>query len=387
VHRVMVIAGTRPEAIKLAPVLRSLEQSETLIPVLVVTSQHRDLLHEVFRLFRITPRFDLKLKRNSSSLTELMGSILTGLAPIIASELPRLMVVQGDTTSALAGALAGYYNGVDVAHVEAGLRTHDRYAPFPEEGNRTAITHLSSLHFAPTATNRENLLAENIPDSAIVVTGNTVVDALQWALRRQAKFQQPELADLDTDVRPVLLVTAHRRESWGTSMASIGRALARLAKVERDLIIVFPIHPNPIVRDAILPLVRMYENVRVIDPLPYGEFVRLMHRAAIILTDSGGIQEEAPSLGTPVLVMRDLTERPEAVQVRSVALVGTATDGIVGAVTDLLHNEEKAHRMSQVTNPYGDGRAAERTTAAIAQYLSNRLLDFPPSFVDRTLGS
>jgi len=293
---------------------------------------------------------------------------LPGLAGLVADDRPDAVVVQGDTTTAFAGALAGFYAGVPVVHVEAGLRTGDPRAPFPEEINRRLITQLTDLHLVPTPVNRANLEAEGVDASRIVITGNTVIDALLWTVARGADYGDPRLAGLDTDPRQVLVVTAHRRESWGTSMEAIGLAVADLARAEPDLLIVFPIHPNPVVREAIVPAVDDLDNVIMLEPLGYGAFAALLRRAHIVLTDSGGIQEEGPSLGKPVLVMRDTTERPEAVEAGTVRLVGTGRATIVASVLELLRDEGAYRAMARAVNPYGDGRAAERTVAAMAHH-------------------
>jgi UDP-N-acetylglucosamine 2-epimerase (non-hydrolysing) len=279
-----------------------------------------------------------------------------------------MVIVQGDTTTTFTGALAGFYHQVPVAHVEAGLRTGDRYSPYPEEINRRLTSQLTSLNFAPTSGARENLLAEGFPPESIVVTGNTVIDAFLMAPRRGSGAPAPEVADLDDHDRPVLLVTAHRRESWGEAMEGVGQALADLARAEPDLTIVFPIHQNPVVREAILPAVEDLANVRIIEPLSYAPFARLIQRSTLVLTDSGGIQEEAPSLGKPVLVMRDTTERPEAVRAGTVRLVGTDRELIVASVLELLRDPTAYATMAKAVNPYGDGKAAGRILAAIRHF-------------------
>jgi UDP-N-acetylglucosamine 2-epimerase (non-hydrolysing) len=295
-----------------------------------------------------------------------------------------MVVVQGDTTTTFAGALAAFYAGTPVAHLEAGLRTGDMRAPFPEEGNRRLTSQITSLHLAPTPKSRANLVAEGFDPATIVVTGNTVIDALHWTVDRRVAYQDAALDALDRDPRPVLLVTAHRRESWGAGMRDIGRALRSLARLEPALQIVFPIHPNPVVREAIGPAVDGLANVRLIEPLPYGQFARLMNRASIVLTDSGGVQEEAPALGKPVLVMRDVTERPEAVSAGTARLVGTDERRIVDAVRSLLHDPAAYAEMANAVNPYGDGRACERTVAAIARFFGAEVPveEFQPEWRD-----
>jgi UDP-N-acetylglucosamine 2-epimerase (non-hydrolysing) len=363
----MVIYGTRPEAIKMAPLVAALADSPHFEPVVVVTAQHRGLLDQVNALFGIRPHFDLDLLRPGQTLAEVTTRATAGIDGLLARQRPDAVVVQGDTTTTLAGALTAFYHRVPVVHLEAGLRTGDPASPFPEEANRRLTSQLARLHLAPTASTRANLLAEGVPPDSVVVTGNTVIDALLWASGLPTDFHDPRLRELERDEgRPVLLVTAHRRESWRGGMAAIGRALARVAAAQPALRIVFPIHPNPVVRDAVLPHLSGHRNVLVTEPLPYGDFARLLRLAHLVLTDSGGIQEEAPSLGTPVLVARDTTERPEAVAAGTARLVGTDEDRIVAGVTALLRSPAQHRRMAQAVNPYGDGRAAERAVAALA---------------------
>ncbi|HUQ38585.1 MAG TPA: UDP-N-acetylglucosamine 2-epimerase (non-hydrolyzing) [Acidimicrobiales bacterium] len=367
-RKVMVIAGTRPEAIKVAPVILGLRDAPDFEPFVAVTAQHREMLDQVLSLFAIVPDADLDILAPGQTLTDVTTRALQGLGPILEAERPDAVVVQGDTTTTFAGALAAFYQRIPVVHVEAGLRTGDPYSPYPEEINRRLTTQLTALHLPPTPTSRANLIAEGVDPARIVVTGNTVIDALHWTVDRRADYGDPALTAIDDDPRRVLLVTAHRRESWGEGMTAIGRALARLAD-DRDLLIVFPIHRNPVVRDAILPAVAGHTTVVVIEPLGYGGFARLMGRADILLTDSGGVQEEGPSLGKPVLVMRDTTERPEAVEAGTVRLVGTDAELIVTEVRRLLDDDAHYRSMANAVNPYGDGRAVERTIAALRHHL------------------
>jgi UDP-N-acetylglucosamine 2-epimerase (non-hydrolysing) len=360
----MLVFGTRPEAIKMAPIVHALERSQSLEPVVVVTAQHRELLEQVLDTFGIVADRDLDVILQRQSLTDVTRRALEGLSPVVEDEQPDAVIVQGDTTSTFAGALAAFYHRVPVVHVEAGLRTGDPSSPYPEEINRRLITQLTSLHLAPTATAKRNLLAENVDASSVVVTGNTVIDALLWIVN------QPT-ADEWLDVVPegrIVLVTAHRRESWGPRLEAVGRAVAEIARTEPDVVILFPIHSNPVVREAIVPAVEGCANVRLLEPLPYAPFARLMSRAHIILTDSGGIQEEGPSLGKPVLVMRDTTERPEALAAGTVRLVGTDEHVITGAVRSLLHDDRAYQAMANAVNPYGDGHAARRTVDALLHF-------------------
>jgi UDP-N-acetylglucosamine 2-epimerase (non-hydrolysing) len=386
-RRVMAIFGTRPEAIKVAPVIAALEASPDFEPVIVVTGQHREMLKQVLDLFGIEPHHDLDLCAPGQTLTSITTGALTGLEPLFASERPDAVLVQGDTTTTFVGGLAAFYQQIPVFHLEAGLRTHDLSSPYPEEANRQLTSRIAALHLAPTLGNKMNLVAEGIDPPSIVVTGNTVVDALVHAVELSREYGDPQLADLDGDPRRVVLVTAHRRESWGEGHAAIARALAEIAATEPDVLVVFPIHRNPIVRDAIVPVLGDLPNVRIVEPLAYGGLVKLMQRADLILTDSGGIQEEGPSLGKPVLVLRDTTERPEAVVAGTVRLVGTAEASIVGATRTLLHDEDAYCAMANAVNPYGDGRAAERAVAAMAQFfgVGERIDEFMPELPDAEL--
>jgi UDP-N-acetylglucosamine 2-epimerase (non-hydrolysing) len=377
-RRIMVVYGTRPEAVKVAPLIQALAQSPMFTPLVAVTAQHRTMLDQVNEVFDIKPEFDLNIHRPGQTLTALTTRALHGVQEVLADQRPDAVVVQGDTTTVFAAALAAFYEQIPVVHLEAGLRSGNPYSPYPEEINRRLATRLTALHLAPTASSKSNLLAENVEPGKVVVTGNTVIDALLWAVEREFDYGDPALADLDDSTAPVLLVTAHRRESWGAPLRDVGQALARIARAHRDLRIVFPIHRNPVVREAIVPAIRDLPNVTVTEPVPYGGFARLMNRASIILTDSGGVQEEGPSLGKPVLVMRDTTERPEAVRAGTVRLVGTGEDLIVDTVGRLLTDPAAYAAMASAINPYGDGRAAPRAVAALAHHF--RLGPAPDEF-------
>ena len=376
--RVLVVFGTRPEAIKVAPIIEQLKASPRFEPVVVVTAQHRTLLDDVLATFAITPDFDLDIIEDRQSLATVSARALAGLSPIIESVQPDVAVVQGDTSTTFAGALAAFYLRVPVVHVEAGLRTHDVSAPFPEEINRRLTAQVTDLHLAPTRLSKENLLAEGVDATRVVVTGNTVVDALRRVAAVETGFGDPTLAGLDDDPRRVLLVTAHRRESWGADLRAIGDAVADVARASPDVLVVVPVHRNPIVRESLLPSLRGLANVRIVEPLGYAAFVRLMRRAHVILTDSGGIQEEAPSLGTHVLVTRDSTERLEAVATGAVKLVGTRRDGIARALRAHL-DDDRLDRMAHASNPFGDGDASRRCVGAIAHLVGRGPLpdEFP----------
>jgi len=364
----MLVFGTRPEAIKMAPIVLGLRETPGLEPVVAVTAQHREMLDQVLELFEITPDYDLDILQARQSLTEVTTRALLALDPVVAEVAPDMVVVQGDTTTTFVGALTAFYHQIPVAHVEAGLRTGDPYSPYPEEINRRLTTQLTALHLAPTPKARQNLLADGVRPDSVVVTGNTVIDALLSTVDRRVAFGDPALEELDADPRRVVLVTAHRRESWGEGMTAIANALADIAAAEPEVLIVFPIHRNPVVREAILPAIEGFENVRVVEPLAYGSFARLMQRASLLLTDSGGIQEEGPSLGKPVLVMRDTTERPEAVEAGTVRLVGTSRTRIAKSALELLRDPGAHAAMANAVNPYGDGQATRRTISAIRHF-------------------
>jgi UDP-N-acetylglucosamine 2-epimerase (non-hydrolysing) len=377
---IMVAYGTRPEAVKVAPLITALRASPHFRPLVAVTGQHREMLDQVNAVFGITPDVDLDIFESGQSLGQVTIRTLAGVERVLAERRPDAVVVQGDTSTTFAVGLAAFYARIPVVHLEAGLRTNDPASPFPEEINRRLTSQLTALHLAPTGESRRNLLAENVDPGRVVVTGNTVIDALHWTVDRRLSYGDPALSILDHTDRPVLLVTAHRRESWGAPLEAVGRALARIARADPELLVVLPVHRNPVVRRAVLPPLAGLPNVIVTEPLPYGGFCRLMDRATLLLTDSGGVQEEGPSLGKPVLVMRDTTERPEAVAAGTVRLVGTDEDAVVAAVTALRTDRELHRRMATAVNPYGDGQAARRGVAAITHFfgLGPRADEFDP---------
>jgi len=379
--RIMPIYGTRPEAIKMAPIVKALQASELFECEVTVTGQHREMLDQVNELFGIVPDHDLNIIQPRQTLNGVLTRTVTGLDALFAQNKPDAVVVQGDTTTTTAGAMAAFYSGIPVIHAEAGLRSFNLYSPFPEEANRKMTSQITALHLAPTSQSRDNLLRESLPAEDIVVTGNTVIDALLEVAQKHVPFSDSQLEDAASSGREVLLVTTHRRENQGSAMEGVGRALARLADRYPEKLIVLPAHRNPVVREAILPALAGHSNVIVTEPLPYGEFTRLMNLATVVLTDSGGVQEEAPSLGKPVLVMRENTERPEAVDAGTVRLIGTGEERLVEEVSALFDNPSAYAAMANAVNPYGDGHAAARTVAAIAEMfgLGTRLEDFHPS--------
>lgn len=380
-HKVMIVYGTRPEAIKVATVIEALERDDRFQAIPVVTGQHREMLDQVNTMFGITPKHDLDLMKQGQPLNGIVSRAIAGIDALIEEENPDVVIVQGDTSTAMAAALAAFNRQITVVHLEAGLRTGDIDSPFPEEANRKIISQIAKLHLAPTKGSRDNLFHEAVEPSTIVVTGNTVIDALLEASTWDTVPTDPEVAEALATGRPIILATTHRRENLGDSMDAIGRALAKLAKKHKDHIVILPVHRNPVVRKAVLPHLENKDNVIVTEPLPYAEFTKVMAAARIILTDSGGVQEEAPSLGKPVLVMRENTERPEAVDAGTVRLVGTDYDRIVFEANHLLEDEQAYAVMANAVNPYGDGRASARSVAAIAELLGvgERLPDFVPS--------
>lgn len=378
--KVMPIYGTRPEAIKVAPIVKALQADDRFECVVTVTGQHREMLDQVNELFGIVPDHDLNIIRPRQTLNGVFARTLEGLDAVLEQERPDAVVVQGDTTTSTAAAVAAFNRGIAVVHAEAGLRSFDIHSPFPEEANRKITSQISALHLPPTSVSRDNLLREGVVAEDVYVTGNTVIDALLEAVEHQVPFEDERLAALQASGRRVVLVTTHRRENQGDAMRGVGRALARLAAAHPDATFVLPAHRNPVVREAILPEIEGRENVLVTEPLAYGEFTHLLSVATVVLTDSGGVQEEAPSLGKPVLVMRENTERPEAVTAGTVRLIGTDEEVVVAEVTRLLEEPEAYEAMAAAVNPYGDGRAAERTVSGIAQLLGvgERLPEFDP---------
>ncbi len=367
----LIIFGTRPEAIKMAPLVKAFKRNPAFETKVCVTAQHREMLDQVLDFFEISPDFDLNLMRPGQNLYNLTALIITSLKDVLEAYKPDFVYVHGDTTTTMAASIAAFYSGAKVCHVEAGLRTFNKYAPFPEEVNRTVTGHIADYHFAPTQTSFDNLLNEGIKNEAITITGNTVIDALFESITRVEKLKSSALKELKDQLdltKRTVLVTGHRRENHGQGFINICRALKKIAETFDDVQIVYPVHLNPKVQEPVYELLGNLPNIKLIDPLAYPEFVWLMNQSYLVITDSGGVQEEAPSLGKPVLVMRETTERPEAIEAGTVILVGTDTKKIVDEAKKLLNNKEHYEMMSTLHNPYGDGKACER----IISYIEKR---------------
>ena len=364
--KVMTVFGTRPEAIKMAPVVLELGKYPGVIePVVAVTAQHRDMLDQVLKLFNITPDYDLDIMAAGQTLFDITSKAMMGLDKVLQKEKPDIVLVHGDTTTTFAGALAAYYHQISVGHVEAGLRTHNKYSPFPEEMNRKLTGSIADMHFAPTETSEHNLLGESVDEDSIYVTGNTVIDALHKTVNDGFVFDNEALQNIDYRNKRIILVTTHRRENLGEPMRNVYKALKQLTVDFDDVEIVFPVHKNPKVREVVKAELGGLDKVYLVDPLDYEPFANLMHRAYMILTDSGGVQEEAPALGKPVLVLRDTTERPEAVEAGTVKLIGTDEKVVYDEARKLLTDQKEYNSMAEACNPYGDGRASQRIVQAI----------------------
>ena len=365
--KVMAIFGTRPEAIKMAPVVRELLKHPEIETKVCLTAQHREMLDQVVDLFQLPVDYDLDIMKQGQSLYDITDRVLLGLKEVLEKEKPDLVLVHGDTTTTFSATLAAFYQQIDVGHVEAGLRAGNMYSPFPEEANRRLTSVLTTLHFAPTETARQNLLKENQKDDRIFTVGNSVIDALLATVKKDYVFEDKELQDIEEHKR-IILVTTHRRENLGEPMRNVYRALRRLVETVPDTEVVFPVHRNPLVRQAVKEVLDGVPGIHLVDPIEYEPFTNLMARSAIILTDSGGIQEEAPSLGKPVLVLRDTTERPEAVASGTVKLVGTDEDKVYNTAYKLLTDEVAYREMAESINPYGDGHTSERIVQAILYF-------------------
>ena len=361
--KVMTIFGTRPEAIKMAPLVKELESRKEIKSIVCVTAQHREMLDQVLNIFKIKPDYDLNIMKQGQSLSEITSRVLLGLEEVIKKEEPDIILVHGDTTTTFAGALAAFYNKVDIGHVEAGLRTYDKYSPFPEEANRIMVDRITDMYFAPTEVSKNNLLKENIDESKIYVTGNTAIDAMKYTISDE---YNNSLFDWVGDSKLILL-TAHRRENLGEPMYNIFKAVKRLVNDNKDIKVIYPIHLNPLVRKIANEVFEDNDRIKLIEPLEVVDFHNFINKSYLILTDSGGIQEEAPSLGKPVLVLRDTTERPEGITAGTLKLVGTNEDDIYNEATILLTNKTEYDKMSKASNPYGDGNTSKYIVDAIIE--------------------
>lgn len=366
--KVMSVFGTRPEAIKMAPLVRALQEDPQIESVLCVTAQHRQMLDQVLELFELTPDYDLNIMQPNQTISMITANVLTGMEPVLAKEKPDVVLVHGDTSTTFVTALACFYQQIAVGHVEAGLRTGDKYSPFPEEMNRVLTGHIADIHFAPTERNRQNLLRENIADGRIVITGNTVIDALLQVAGKPYEFEDETLKQIDFEHKKVITVTCHRRENLGEYMAHIFSAIADVAREFKDEVeVVYPVHLNPKVRAEADEFLKGIGNVHLIEPLTYQPFVNLMAKSYFILTDSGGMQEEAPALGKPVLVVRRETERPEAIEAGTAKLAGVEKETIYRMAKELITDQEAYDAMAHAVNPYGDGHACERIVQALKE--------------------
>lgn len=368
--KVMSIFGTRPEAIKMCPLIRKMQEHSEIESVVCLTGQHKEMLQQVIDIFQIQVDYNLQIMKPSQTLTSITTDILTLIKPVLEKEKPDLVLVHGDTTTSFAVALAAFYQQIPVGHVEAGLRTYDKYAPYPEEMNRTLTSRIAELHFAPTENNRECLRAENICKN-VFVTGNTVIDALQTTIRPDYRYKNIELARIMENLNGrLILITAHRRENLGQPLRNICEAVREIVRQYPDVEAVYPVHLNPLVHNTAHELLGNIDRVHLIDPVDVEDIHNLMGRSYLVMTDSGGIQEEAPSCGVPVIVLRDKTERQEAVDAGTVVMAGTKKEEIIRLARELLEDREKYQEMSRAINPYGDGRASERIIQAVVQYFS-----------------
>lgn len=367
--KIAVIFGTRPDTIKMAPIVLELQKYPEFFDVLTIaTAQHRQMLDQVLDVFKIKPDYDLDIMAPKQTLASLTAKIITGIDEVLAIEKPDMVLVQGDTSTTCIGSLAAFYRQIPVGHVEAGLRTNDKANPFPEEINRRITGCITDLHFAPTSTAKNSLLKENVDPKTIFVTGNTVVDALEYSVKENYHFSVPILNDVVGQKKKIVLVTMHRRENWGKPMEGAASAIKRLAQKYPDFAFIFPVHLNPIVRDAVTPILKDISNVSLIEPLDYLDFVNLMAKSFLILTDSGGVQEEGPHFGVPILVLRYVTERPDAVDYGTVKLVGLDEETIYTTALKLIEDENEYKKMANAVNPYGDGLSSDRTIKIIKNY-------------------
>lgn len=366
--KVFSVFGTRPEAIKMAPLVKELEKRKEIDSKVLVTAQHREMLDSVLALFEITPDFDLNIMKHGQTISDITSRVIYGAGEIFEREKPDIVLVHGDTTTTFAAALAAFYQKIPVGHVEAGLRTGNIYSPYPEEMNRKLTGSLSTYHFSPTVMNRDNLLRENVNENNILITGNTVIDALLSVTAKEYSFEDETINQIDSSKQRLVLLTCHRRENWGEPMEHIFSAIAELAKKHEDIVVVFPMHKNPLVRELAHRYMGDNDRIRLIEPLDYEPFANLMKKAYFILTDSGGIQEEAPGLGKPVLVLRTETERPEAVEAGTVKLAGVEREEVLHLADRLLSDSDFYNEMACATNPYGDGKASKRIADFLVEH-------------------
>lgn len=363
--KILTIFGTRPEAIKMAPVVTALNQCPHIQSVVCITAQHREMLDQVLARFAITPQYDLNLMTHGQTITDITVGVLTGLRDVLATEKPDMVLVHGDTSTTFAGALAAFYAGVPVGHVEAGLRTYDKTQPFPEEMNRVLTTHLTGLHFAPTRLSKENLLKENVPDEDILVTGNTAVDCVKLAVFADYRFQMEALNTIDFKSNRVIVMTAHRRENWGQPLADICHGVRAVVDAHPDVALVYAVHQNPVVKDTAQAILGDHPRILLTPPLDLYDMYNLIGQSYMVLTDSGGLQEEAPGLAKPVLVLRNVTERPEGLAAGTLKLCGNTYEGVVNHARSLLNDQALYEAMCQAKNPFGDGFAAGRIVQGI----------------------
>lgn len=370
--KVALVVGTRPEAIKMAPIALRLKRTSGMKPILILTAQHRKMCDDVLEVFGLKPDYDLDIMRPNQSLFEVTARLSQKLEPVLTASKPDIVLVQGDTTSTFMGSLCSYYLKIPVGHVEAGLRTYEKYSPFPEEINRRLTSAIADLHFAPTSVAADALIAEGVDPRRIFVVGNPVIDALLYATSQDHRFENKVLSAIDFTSKKVIVVTAHRRESHGKPFVNMMKAIKRIAEDNKDVLIVYPVHPNPNVITPARKILGNAKRVKLINPLDYSQFTNLLKSCYLIITDSGGIQEEAPSLGKPVLLMRNVTERPEAVKAGAVRVVGTDPRRIVSECRRLIDYPDEYSKMVIKRNPYGDGRAAERIVNILRRYLSQK---------------
>ena len=373
--KIITIFGTRPEAIKMAPLVKELERRENIESKVCVTAQHREMLDQVLDLFDIKPDFDLNIMKSKQTLTGITNKVLEGLEEVFIKEKPDMILVHGDTTTTFSGALAAFYQQIKVGHVEAGLRTFDKYFPFPEEMNRKLTGALADLHFAPTKSSKRNLLREGVKEEDIFITGNTVIDAMEHTVLEDYKFETQELNKIDFKNKKIIMITAHRRENWGEGIENICEALDEIVDKNKDVELVYLVHLNPIVKDVVTNKLGNKERIHLLPPLDTKETHNLMNKCFMVMTDSGGLQEEAPPVGKPVLVLRDVTERPEAVEYGTVKLVGTNVEKIVNEANCLINDKEEYLKMSKAVNPYGDGLASKRIVDIIENYFDLKNLE------------